>query len=302
MSSIMIYGDYGQLPANILEHICKKGIPIIIHRRNVAKPIYICSPLRADIQDTISKQMIFRANGHKVRHIARQIIKAKFKAMKWLIPNYELPTKEMTLKEIRQLEALHAKRYWSEYYKKLGFKKSKRRENGMIASSLNALSKFLSGIVLRWITYHHLSPFHGFLHVTTDYPALVYDLMEPYRGHFELIAFKQFKTVKDPDQNKGVVGMVINAAKEGLNENIYTGLTRQIVTRHELYHGIVLSLKNYLLGNQRSFMIPTVDQPNGGRPKKVCFRLYGRQAGKTDFWQKAREAADAENKRNSLSE
>lgn len=55
----------------------------------------------------------------------------------------------------------------------------------------------------------------------------------------------------------------------------------------------VLSLKSYVLGEQRSFMIPTVDKPNGGRPRKVVFRLYGRQAGKTDFWRAAKKVSES---------
>jgi len=153
------------------------------------------------------------------------------------------------------------------------------------------MSKFISGIVLRWTTYHHLSPFHGFLHQQTDYPALVYDLMEPYRGEFEKFAFQVIASTKNPEKNSTLVGAVINETKQALNEHVYTGLTRQIVTRHELLHGIVLALKSYLLGKTKKFMVPTIDKPNGGRPRKVPFRLYGRQAGKTDFWQVAKKVS-----------
>jgi hypothetical protein len=65
-------------------------------------------------------------------------------------------------------------------------------------------------------------------------------------------------------------------------------LPRQIVTRQELLHGAVLSLKYYLLGKQRKFLVPLESQPKGGRPPKVKFLLYGRHAGRTDFWDEAR--------------
>lgn len=63
---------------------------------------------------------------------------------------------------------------------------------------------------------------------------------------------------------------------------------RQIVTFHELLHGVVLALRAYLFGNSHRFIIPSVDKPNGGRPVKAGYLLYGRSAGKTDFWDVAR--------------
>lgn len=75
-----------------------------------------------------------------------------------------------------------------------------------------------------------------------------------------------------------------------LDEKVYIPLTRQIVTRQEMLHGVVLSLKFYFLGRQKKFLIPLPGKPNGGRPAKVEFLLYGRHAGKTDFWAQAKEA------------
>jgi CRISPR/Cas system-associated endonuclease Cas1 len=291
ISSIMLYGEYGTVDLKTIENICNKGVPLIIHRRNKPSPLLICTPLRPELKDTLTAQLIARQNKITTFHIARQILKAKFAAMRWLIPNVpSLPTRG-DLSELRNIEASHARKYWNCYYQTLGCVSSRRRIGGYIKSALDAQSAYLSGIILRWITYHHLSPFHGFLHVQSDYPALIYDLIEPYRAHFEKIAAEQFQQVKDPDENRAVVAMVINASKEAVDELVYTGLTRQIVTRHELFHGIVLSLKNYLLKNQPRFLIPTVDKPNGGRPRKVVFRLYGRQAGKTNFWHVARHIA-----------
>ncbi|MCS6894192.1 MAG: hypothetical protein NZO16_06490, partial [Deltaproteobacteria bacterium] len=99
--------------------------------------------------------------------------------------------------------------------------------------------------------------------------------------------------VKKPDQNKSIVGMAINELKQALDEKVYTGVTRQIVTRHELLHGIVLALRAYLLGEMKRFLIPTVDKPNGGRPKKITFKLYGRHAGRTDCWKEAKQISDS---------
>jgi CRISPR/Cas system-associated endonuclease Cas1 len=290
ITSIMIYGDYGGLDAAVLEAICSKGVPIIIHRRNIAKPIYIVSPFKSDLKDTFSSQLLVRSNERRRRHISRMILKSKFQTMRWLVP---IPSKKLTtsltVDQMRQIEAVHGKAYWLEFYKRLGYSDSRRRGRGQIAAGLNAMSKFLSGILLRWITYHNLSPFHGYLHVQTDYPALVYDLIEPYRAYYDQCALETFASFDDPDTNPLVVGTLINRIKEHLNEEVYTGLTRQIVTRHELFHGIILSLKNYIMDNQRTFMVPLIDKPNGGRPKKVVFCLYGRKAGRTDFWKRARQ-------------
>jgi CRISPR-associated endonuclease Cas1 len=291
ISSIMIYGDYGTLDCAIVEQISRKGIPIIIHRRGVAHPIYICNPIRADQSDTLTKQILARQDQRKARHIARKLLLAKFYSMQWLVPAPPLPSIHASIKELRSIEAVHSAGYWREYYRRLGCPASTRRGSGQISAALNAGSTFISGILLRWITYHHLSPFHGYLHTTSDYSSLVYDLIEPYRAHFDKCIFEAAQTIKEPDSNAAMVAIAINAIKDSLNGEIYTGLTRQIVTRHELLHGLVLSLKSYLNGEQRSFMIPTADKPKGGRPKKTNFRLYGRQAGRTDFWAVAKRVS-----------
>lgn len=288
VSSIMLYGDYGKLEAATLEAIVSKGVPIVIHHRNKTRPIYICTPLRPDQQDTLSCQLAFRANQKKVQHIARMLLKAKFNSMRWLLADCPRLKPQMDLAQLRRCEALHAKRYWDLFYKRLGIYKKGRRTAGRVTAALDCASKFLSGIILRWITYHHLSPFHGYLHSTAEYPALVYDLIEPYRGYFDKVVFEKAASIAEPDENAGLIGLTIEGIKESLNEHVYTGLTRQIVTRHELLHGAVLSLKCYLQGRQKTFMIPQVDKPTGGRPRRVNFRLYGRQAGRTDFWKVAK--------------
>jgi len=93
--------------------------------------------------------------------------------------------------------------------------------------------------------------------------------------------------VTTPDEDKWLP-YSINAIKDWLNASTYVPLTRQIVTHQELLHGIVLSLKHYLLGQQRKFHIPLPGKAKGGRPAKVGFKLYGRHAGKTDFWTTAK--------------
>lgn len=289
ISSIMIYGGSDiKLDAEVIEKIVRKGIPIIIHRRNMAMPIYITGGLRPDPDDTVSSQIQARLQSRKTVNITRQILKAKFKSMKWLIDPAPLP-KFATVKSLRNIESVHAKRYWEKYFNKLGHPEWTRRGNNPASEALDASSKFISGIILRWILYHHMSPYHGYLHETTDYPALVYDLMEPYRGIFEQVLLERWVTDKVFPEKYLV--SAIATLKEFLDEQTYIPLTRQIVTNQEMLHGVVLSLKYYVLGRQRKFLIPMPGKPNGGRPPKVNFLLYGRHAGKTDFWDCARNTS-----------
>lgn len=286
IQSIMIYGDSDTtFDIKILDKIVRCGIPIIIHRRNIGQPIYITSGARPDPQDTLSRQLILRAQSRKSRHVARMLLQAKMRSCSWLVSPISLPL-YANVDDLRNIEAKHAKKYWRAYFEELGYPQYIRRGSNPAAQALDAASKFVSGIVLRWVIYHHLSPYHGFLHEPTSYPALVYDLMEPTRGNFELALLETWKRGAIPQEKWIPTG--IATLKEALNTKVYTSLTRQIVTRQELLHGTVLSLKYYLLGKQRKFLIPIEGRPNGGRPPKVNFLLYGRHAGRTDFWDEAR--------------
>lgn len=289
VQSIMIYGD-SEVEMNIamIDKITRSGVPIIIHRRNMAQPVYICGGVRSDTKDTLSRQLILRSQSSKTKHIARQLLLAKFRNCNWLVPASKIP-RFSSLSKMRSIEATHAKKYWQAYFTELGYPEYTRRGKNPVSQALDASSKFISGIVLRWVTYHHLSPYHGFLHEPTDYPSLVYDLMEPTRGTFEKILLQSWVNGNAPTDKWLMSG--IATIKDALNEKIYTGLTRQIVTRQELLHGAVLSLKYYLHGNQRKFLVPIESKPNGGRPPKVSFLLYGRHAGRTDFWDEARRIA-----------
>lgn len=310
ISCIMIYGET-EFPVMLktFEKITRAGIPIIYTRRNIATPMVIHGGLRHDIEDTITKQIKVRENKTKKKHIARTLLKNKMKSMEYILPSFELP-ENADIDKLRNIEASHAKKYWEIYFEKLGHSEWTRRgdETGKnpVSKVLDAASRFISGIALRWILFHHLSPSHGFLHTPTDYQSLVYDLMEPYRGIFELELLKLFvenEHLLYNDSEDKLLGSAINRIKEKYNERCYCPLTRQIVTYHELIHGCVLSLKYYCLGkhkvkdkivHQRKFLIPMPGKPNGGRPPKVDFLLYGRHAGKTDFWKVAREVSNNE--------
>lgn len=285
--SIMLYGELIDLPQEFLEKCTFYKIPIVIHRRNVLRAVFICSTLPPDQDNILTKQILFRESVKKRIYISKKLLKAKFESMKWLYPIREdIFYKLNDLDKIINIEAIHARKYWKDYYLKLGILSERRRKNNIATKCLDAVSKFISGIMLRWILYHNLSPYHGFLHKPTDYPALVYDLIEPYRGYFDKVVFdviKQFKDQKEVSESK-IMAVVIDNLKSFLDIKVYVNSTRQIVTFQELLHGIVLSLRSYLLGQSKRFIVPLPSKPNGGRPVNSGYKLYGHYAGKTDFW------------------
>jgi CRISPR-associated endonuclease Cas1 len=292
--SIMFYGGVCDLSEKFLDTCRKYKIPLCIHRRNMSSSVLIIPSISSRVEDVLSQQIIFRNNKKKSVHIAKRILQAKFNSMTWLQPYPEwFDGKYLSIKEMRNIEAWHAHEYWKKYYDGLGFSKTSRRsKHNDLTTALDAVSKFLSGIVLRWITYHHLSPHHGFLHETTDYPALVYDLMEPYRGYFDKAVWTSFKKLTEKnDKEVDFTAAAVAAVEDMLDMDVFTGSTRQIVSAQELIHGSVLALRAYLLGDAVRFMPPEPEKPNGGRPKKAGYRLYGRSAGQTDFWETAKKLA-----------
>ncbi len=295
--SIMFYGESVNFPQDFLEKCSFYKIPIIIHRRNMPRSIIIASSLPSDQNNIITKQITYRENQKKSTYIAKKLIQAKIKSCGWLLPvNRDLLYKVFSIKDITKIESWHAKRYWEEYYQRLKIKSHRRNpDNQLVEKILNATSKFIAGILLRWILYHSLSPYHGFIHKPTDYPSLVYDLMEPYRGYFDKVIFDTIKEFENQDLEKNqslILGKSINNLKRFLDEKVYTESTRQIVSFTELLHGVVLGLRSYLLGETKKFIVPLPGKPNGGRPVKVGFKLYGHQAGITNFWPETKKIAN----------
>src|SRR5690606_7030249 len=128
--------------------------------------------------------------------IARTLIRWQWHQREWLCS----PTVDYSnLAQCRQreavmaLEAQVARDYWAVFYRKLGLEGLSRREEHPINAALDATSHFLSGITLRWILTHGLSPSHGYLHTSSSYPALVYDLMEITRWITERAVFESYQ-------------------------------------------------------------------------------------------------------------
>ena len=292
--AIMIYGHTVPLDQDFLERCAFWKIPVVIHRRNMPRAVFITPTLAPDQNNILVKQILFRESAKKRAYLARRLLLAKFKSMAWLYPIPYNPFYRVTsLEKMVNFEAWHAKQYWQLFYKKLGVNSWRRQKDNIITSSLDAVSKFLAAIFLRWVLYHGLSPFHGFIHQPSDYPALIYDLMEPYRGYFDKVVFDTLKEEDLLGEKKEVaIGAVINRLKEFLDEKAYVNATRQVVTFNEIIHGEVLALRSYLLGEVPRFVVPLPGRPNGGRPIKAGYKLYGHKAGITNFWPETREIAD----------
>ncbi len=293
--SIMLYGESCDLPQEFFEKCAFYKIPVVIHRRNIPRAVIISPTLPPDQENLLTQQIIYRENEKKKGYIAKKLLQAKFKSMSWLLPTErDLLYKIIHIEKMMSIESWHARRYWEEYFFQLNIQSNRRDNNNDIKPILDAVSKFISGIILRWILYHNLSPYHGFLHKPTDYPALVYDLMEPYRGYFDKVVFDTLKeTRKNKVDKKKIMAIVIDNIKEFLDTKVYVEATRQVVTFQELLHGVVLALRSYLLGNTKRFIVPTPSKPNGGRPIKAGYQLYGHKAGITNFWPQTKEVAES---------
>lgn len=290
--SILLYGEACDLPQDFFEKCAFYKIPVVIHRRNIPRGVIVTPTLPSDQENLLSRQILYRENEKKKAYITKKIISAKFKSMGWLIPlKRDLLYKVIRQEKMISIESWHARIYWQKYFEKLKIKSSRRKEGNNVKKILDAVSKFISGIILRWILYHNLSPYHGFIHKPTDYPALVYDLMEPYRGYFDKVVFQTIKKTKKRDEEK-IIAYAIEEVKKFLDKKVYVEATRQVVTFQELLHGIVLSLRSYLLGVSRRLVIPQPSRPNGGRPINAGYQLYGHKAGVTNFWPETKNIAE----------
>lgn len=278
---IMFYGASGSLPLGFLDDLAKHNIIFMIHKRNQIKPYLFFPANVGDNSDVLSQQIIFRKNEIKKTYIARLLIRERFNKMETSFKVsdrtfYQLG-KTRNVKSIRSIEANTTKIYWENWFHLLGVKGT-RRGSSPISAALDAGSKFLYGVILRWILFHRLSPCHGFLHEPTDYPSLVYDLIEPYRYIIEDAVFISSKYI-DINDSKKLTAESLENIKRLLEETVYVPATRQYVRRKNLLHGIVLALRSYLLNESKRFIIPTEGEKMGGRPPKIAYRLPGERRG-----------------------
>lgn len=275
---IMIYGATGSLSVSFLDSLSVHGISLLIHRRGMPQPYAFLPSTGGLVKDALSDQITCRNHMNKRVYVARSLIKARLRSMMETIPIPEAAFKRLAsardLGEIRNIEAQVTRRYWSDFYAELGISGASRRDKSIpINQALDAASFFMYGILLRWVTLHRLSPWHGFLHEPTSYASLCYDLMEPYRVWFEDAARRAWVAV-DGDEKK-IIAATINELKDHLEADVKVPETRQIVARKNLLHGITLAVLSYINGESSRFVIPREGEKRAGRPKKSGYKIPG---------------------------
>ena len=273
---IMFYGATGEISLEFLDALATHKISLMIHRRNLIHPYVFHPSSLGDAPDVLTKQLLFRKNEIKCCFIAKTLIKARLEKMKSEIPVSDTVfsnlKKSRTLASIRNIEATTTAKYWERWYENLEVEATRRSEHP-ISVALDAGSKFIFGIILRWVLFHKLSPCHGFLHEPTNYPSLVYDLMEPYRYIIEEATQKAWE--KAQSNKKKLIEHTLAQIKNMLDEVVYVPATRQYVRRKNLLHGAVLALRAYLLCESKRLVLPLEGVKNGGRPPKVGYRMPG---------------------------
>lgn len=281
---ILFYGankNTGSLPIDFLSECAHFRVGISVHRNHVAEPMVFYPMVTSDRNDLLSQQILHRADAKKTAYIARTLVRWQWQQREWLCPSI---IDSSRLAQCRQreavmlLEAQAASNYWLIFYRKLGLGKLTRRAEHPVNSALNATSHFLSGITLRWIVSHGLSPSHGYLHSSTAYPALVYDLMEITRWITEKAVFEVY--LENPDDLKDLTERSILRFKALLDEKINTEPTRQVVYRRSLIQGNVIALRHYLENRMKNYL-PAVEeeQKKRGRKRLVSYVLTG------EIWQ-----------------
>ena len=277
LDCVMFYGAAGTIPVALIDELATHRVPLLVHRRNVGRPAVFLPAPRADSDDILTRQIRARINETKRVYIARTLVRDRFRAVGAVLPVpnsvYARLARFRTLKQVRAWEAEHARKYWPRYFSALGHPGLARREKGPIQSALDAGSMFLSGVILRWVLLHRLSPSHGYLHEGTDYMGLVYDLMEPVRYMIERGVARAHENVGDDSGE--LTKRALSHLKASLDSVVYVPATRQYVRRKNLLHGGVLALRAYLNGDMRRFVFPGEGERRGGRPVKVSYRLPG---------------------------
>ena len=172
-----------------------------------------------------------RTHGPKRAYIARTLVRERFRGIADTFPlpdtAYRRLARTRTLGQVRLWEAEHSRKYWRRYFAGLGYPDVTRREKGPLPAALDAGSMFLSGILLRWLLIHRLSPSHGFLHEGTDYMGLIYDLMEPARYMIEEALAAACKVHSPGSDADSLTKATLSGLKHGLEKVEYVPATRQ---------------------------------------------------------------------------
>lgn len=270
---IMMYGASGDLPLSFLDELGVKRVPLLIHRRNLPDAYVFTPGARRDDADILTAQINARQNASKSAYVARTLIRERFRGVRHPVSAtfFKELAKTRSVADVRLLEAHQSRSYWLRYFDDLGVE-DHRRSDSPIAAALDAGSFFLYGVMLRWILVHKMSPAHGYLHITSGYPSLAYDLMEPYRYIVEEAVEESYKA-----QPKDLTAASLETIKSSLEQEVFVPSHRTMVRRKNLLHGAVLSLRAWLLGEVPRLVLPTEGERVGGRKPKVGYLLPGSQ-------------------------
>lgn len=279
---IMLYGATGSLSVAFLDALNDARVCLMIHRRNMPRPYVFAPASGSDDDDILTAQITARANLLSSAYVARTLIRERLHSFSSAVKVSATEFKELaaarSIEQVRSIEAAQTARYWAAYYKSLGEPDLVRRNcDHPINDALNAGSFFLHGVLLRWVLFHKLSPFHGFLHRPTGYPSLVFDLIEPYRYWIEKSVADAF--LSGAVEKEQLLAESIKRLKACLEEPVYVPATRQTVRRKSLLHGSVLSLRAWLLDKQTRFTLPVEGSKKGGRPPQVGYSIPGYRIG-----------------------
>jgi CRISPR/Cas system-associated endonuclease Cas1 len=272
VEALLLYGATGDLPLAFLDDLASHRVVMLVHRRNLPDPYVFVPAARRDDADILSAQIMVRQNQLKCAYVARTLVRARFQASPYPVAEgfYKQLAKMRCVVDVRAMEARQSKQHWQKYFSALGLPHEHRRGKHPVALALDAGSFFLYGVLLRWVLLHRLSPAHGYLHVTTGYPSLVYDLMEPYRYLIEEAVFKVAQRGATD-----VTAATLSELKLSLDTEVFVPSHRATVRRKNLLHGAVLGLRSWLLGQAPKLVFPTEGARVGGRPPQVGYRLPG---------------------------
>jgi CRISPR/Cas system-associated endonuclease Cas1 len=273
---MLFYGASGAIPLEFLDAANRHRVPLTFHRTHQAEPYVLMPTAKVDLNDVLTAQILAREDGRRRLYIARQFIAARLQGMTWLEgmnPSQSIRAVRAArhLDAILHVEADATRRYWSAYYEAAGLAGLARRDDHVLNQALDSGSRFLAGIVLRWTLFHKLSPSHGFMHRPSNYIALVYDALEPYRTWIERACLMAWNAAKD----KSVLAASVDTLKRMMVEAVFVPATRQTVRRKALLHGIVLALRAYLKGDMHRFVVPQEGKLAAGRPIRASYRLIG---------------------------
>jgi CRISPR/Cas system-associated endonuclease Cas1 len=271
-SSILFYESNdktGALPIEFLKECSLNKVGLIIHQNHITDSLNFFPSQQVDRDDLLSKQIRHRDNQKKRAYIARTLIKWQWSSREWLCPTHTPFEKLAALRsseDVMRLEAIEAKNYWSVYYRKLGLPELSRLSDHPINNSLDTLSQILSGLTLRWVLAHGLSPSHGYLHSSTGLSSLVNDFTELTRAWTEKSVYDAFSTAGESD----LIHRSTLNFKTMLEMPIHTEPTRQKVYRRVLINGSVISLRYYLSGKMKHFLPPVEQSAKARGRKRLC--------------------------------